>query len=203
MDINTVTLTKGVPVKLTKDDGSAVSLKAVHIGAGWDTSRGGSSYDLDLVCLLLKSAKEKEAVVQSNGKPGVVYFGDKTSACGSVKLDKDNRTGEGDGYDENVYINLETVPASINCIPVCINIYQGVEKRQTFGQVENAFIEVNVEGLPPLKVDLTEDQAAAALVHVADIYRGDDGVWKVKKIELGVAEGFAGLMAEYKVQTRA
>ena len=40
-------------------------------------------------------------------------------------------------------------------------------------------------------------------MHVADIYRGDDGVWKVKKIELGIAEGFAGLMAEYKVQTRA
>lgn len=200
--MSAVTLTKGVPVKLTKEDGSAVSLKSVHVGAGWDVSRTPTKYDLDLVVLLLKSAKEKIVQNQSNGKPGVVYFGDKTSACGSIKLDKDNRTGEGDGYDENVYMNLETVPADINCLPICINIYQGVELGQTFGQVENAFIEVNVEGLPPLKVDLTEDQPAATLVHVADLYRGDDGVWKLKKIELGIAAGFAGLMQEYGVPTQ-
>lgn len=195
-------LDKGVPVKLTKEDGSAVSLKAVHIGAGWDLSRGKGSYDLDLIVLMLKSAKEKVIAAQSNGKAGVIYFGDKTSACGSIKLDKDNRTGEGAGYDENVYINLETIPADINCLPVCINIYQGLEKGQTFGQVENAFIEVNVEGLPPLKVDLTEDHAAANVVHVADLYRGDDGVWKVKKIDLGIKTGLAGLMSEYGVPTQ-
>ena len=194
-------LDKGVPVKLTKEDGSAVSLKSVHIGAGWDVSRGNGSYDLDLIVLMLKSAKEKVITAQSNGKAGVIYFGDKTSACGSIKLDKDNRTGEGDGYDENVYMNLETVPAGINCLPVCINIYQGLEKGQTFGQVENAFIEVNVEGLPPLKVDLTEDHAAANIVHVADVYRGDDGVWKVKKIDLGITTGLKGLMSEYGVPT--
>lgn len=200
--MNPVTLSKGVPVKLEKEDGSAVSLKSVHIGAGWDVSRTTSKYDLDLMILMLKSAKEKVVVEQSNGDSGLVYFGAKTSACGSIKLDKDNRTGEGDGYDENVYINLETIPSNVNCLPVCINIFRGNEQGQTFGQVENAFIEVNVEGLPPLKVDLTEDHAAATLVHVADLYRGDDGIWKVKKIELGITTGFAGLMQEYGVPTR-
>lgn len=201
--MNPISLTKGVPVKLTKDDGSAVSLKSVHVGAGWDVSRAPGSYDLDLMLLMLKSAKEKVVVTQSNGNAGLVYFAAKQSACGSIKLDKDNRTGEGDGYDENVYINLETLPADVNCIPVCINIFNAEAQGQTFGQVENAFIEVNVEGLPPLKVDLTEDHAAANIVHVADIYRGDDGVWKVKKIELGITTGFAGLAAEYGMPTKA
>jgi tellurium resistance protein TerD len=200
--MSAVTLTKGVPVKLSKEDGSAVSLKSVHIGAGWDVSRTKSKYDLDLIVLMLKSAKEKVVQDQANGNPGVIYFGDMTSYCGSIKLDKDNRDGAGDGYDENVYTNLETIPLNVNCLPICINIYQGVEKGQTFGQVENAFIEVNVEGLPPLKVDLTEDHAAATLVHVADLYRGDDGVWKLKKIELGIESGFAGLMQEYGVKTQ-
>lgn len=196
-----VVLTKGVPVKLTKEDGTAVSLKKVHVGAGWDVARGNGSYDLDLVILMLKSAKEKVIQAQSNGQAGLVYFGAKTSACGSIVLDKDNRTGEGDGYDENVNMNLETIPANINCLPICIDIYQAQTKGQTFGQVENAFIEVNVEGLSPIKVDLTEDHSASNLVHVADIYRGDDGVWKVKKIDLGISTGLAGLMSEYGVAT--
>ena len=196
-----VTLTKGVPVKLSKDDGTAVSLKKVHVGGGWDVSRGSGSYDLDLIVLLLESAKNKVIKAQSNGAAGVVYFGAKSSACGSVVLDKDNRTGSGDGYDENININLESLPADINCLALCINIYQGVEKGQTFGQVENAFLDVNVEGLDSIKADLTEDHAADTLVHVADVYRGDDGVWKVKKIDLGFPGGFGALMQEYGVAT--
>lgn len=201
MSMQPVVLTKGVPVKLSKEDGSAVSLKKVHVGAGWDLSRGNGSYDLDLIILMLESAKNKVIKPQSNGKAGLVYFGDKTSACGSIVLDKDNRTGAGAGYDENINFNLETIPAGINCLPICINIYQGLEKGQTFGQVENAYIEVNIDGVPPLKVDLTEDHAAANIVHVADLYRGDDGIWKVKKIDLGITTGLAGLMSEYGVPT--
>lgn len=198
-----VTLTKGIPVKLTKADGSAVSLKKVHIGGGWDAGRGTTEYDLDLIALMLESPKNKVIKPQANGAAGVVYFGAKSSACGSIVLDKDNRTGSGDGYDENININLETIPADINCIALCINIYQGVEKSQTFGQVENAFLDVNVEGLDSIKADLTEDYAADSLVHVADVYRGDDGVWKVKKIGLGFPGGFAALMAEYGVPTQS
>lgn len=199
--MNPVVLTKGVPVKLTKEDGSSVSLKKVHVGAGWDLSRTTTTYDLDLIVLMLKSAKEKVIVPQADGQAGVIYFGNKTSACGSIILDKDNRTGAGTGYDENVNFNLETIPSSVNCLPICINIYQGLEKGQTFGQIENAYIEVNVDGVPPIKVDLTEDHAAANIVHVADLYRGDDGIWKVKKIDLGITSGFAGLMQEYGVPT--
>lgn len=195
-----LTLTKGVPVKLTKEDGSALSLKKVHVGAGWDIARGNKQdVDLDIIVLCLKSSKDKVIATQSNGAAGVVYFGAKSSACGSIVLDKDNRTGEGDGYDENVNFNLETIPADINCLSICINIYAGVEN---FGSVENAFIEVNVDSLPPLKVDLTEDHSASNLVHTADIYRGDDGIWKVKKIDLGISTGMQGLMTEYGVPTQ-
>ena len=196
-----VTLTKGVPVKLTKEDGTAVSLKKVHVGGGWDVARGAGSYDLDLMVLLLESSKNKVIKAQSNGKAGLVYFGEKSSACGSVVLDKDNRTGAGEGYDENININLETIPSDINCLALCINIYQGVEKGQTFGQIENAFLDVNVEGLDSIKADLTEDYAADTLVHVADIYRREDGTWSVMKIGLGFPGGFAALMAEYGVPT--
>ena len=151
--------------------------------------------------LLLESSKNKVIKAQSNGKAGLVYFGEKSSACGSVVLDKDNRTGAGEGYDENININLETIPSDINCLALCINIYQGVEKGQTFGQIENAFLDVNVEGLDSIKADLTEDYAADTLVHVADIYRREDGTWSVKKIGLGFPGGFAALMAEYGVPT--
>lgn len=196
-----VTLTKGVPVKLTKEDGTAVALTQVHVGGGWDVNRGSGSYDLDLIVLMLKSSKDKTVVTQADGKPGVIYFANKSSACGSVVLDKDNRTGEGDGYDENINFNLETVPSDINCLPVCINIYDAISRGQTFGQVENAFIDVNVPGLDSIKIDLTEDYAADTLVHVGDIYRREDGTWSVKKIGLGFPGGFPALMAEYGVNT--
>lgn len=194
-----IVLTKGVPVSLQKEDGSTVSLKKVHVGAGWDVARGKkSSIDLDVIVLMLESSKKKNVITQANGQEGVVYFGAKSSACGGIVLDKDNRTGEGDGYDENVNFNLEQVTSAARCFPICINIFSGAE---SFGEIENAFIEVNVEGLDTIHIDLTEDHAADNIVHVADIYATDDGVWRVKKIDLGLTTGLKGLMDEYGVPT--
>lgn len=199
--VQPIILTKGVPVTLTKDDGSAVSLKKVHVGAGWNASRGGSSYDLDVAVLLLESSKAKRLVAQANGKQGIVYFGEKVSSCGSIILDKDNRTGEGDGYDENINMNLETVPETINCLALCIDIFNAEAKGQTFGQVEDAYIDVNIEGLPSIKIDLTEDHSADTTVHVADIYR-HNGEWRVKKIDLGRSDGIRGMLSEYGALTQ-
>lgn len=187
----------GVPITLASKDGSAVSLKSVHVGAGWNTSRSPTTVDIDLMVLMLADSKNKTVVTQSNGDEGLIYYARKKSACGSINLDKDNRTGEGDGYDENTNINLETIPENVNCLAVCIDIYQAKQKSQNFGIVENAFIDVNVAGIDSIKVDLSEDYSQYTAVHIADIYRVN-GEWKVKKIGLGSNDGVQGIVAGYR-----
>lgn len=202
-DSNVIPLRKGVPIPLSKEDGSALDLKKVHIGAGWDVSRDPKEkFDLDLVFLLLGDSKAKTLVTQSNGKPGIVYHHWKESACGSVILDKDCRLGGTSvgGYDENGNLNLEQLPPEIGCIVALINIFDEDNLGQTFGRVENAFIDVNVEGMPSIKVDLTEDYSSATAVNVAEIYRHDGG-WRVKKIGIGFDGGLEQILHSYGAQT--
>lgn len=196
-----IPLKKGVPIRLAKTDGSEVSLKSVHVGCGWDAARAtGVKHDLDLIFLLLADSKSKTLVTQADGNPGIVFYNLKQSACGSLILDKDNRDGSGDGYDENGNLNLETLPPEIGCIVTLMSIHDEDNAGITFGQVENAYVDVNVEGMDSLKIDLTEDHAASKAVNVAEIYRHDGG-WRVKKIDLGFENGLEEVLQSYGART--
>lgn len=196
-----IPLTKGVPIRLAKPDGSAVSLKSVHVGCGWDSARQSNvKHDLDLSFILLADSKSKNLVTQSDVNPGIVFYNLLKSACGSIVLDKDNRDGSGDGYDENGNLNLETLPPEIGCIMVLMSIHDEKNLGITFGQVENAYVDVNVDGMDSLKIDLTEDHAASKAVNVAEIYRHDGG-WRVKKIDLGFDNGLEEVLQSYGAKT--
>lgn len=203
MTQHVISLTKGVPIRLAKSDGSAVSLKRVHVGCGWDAARqSGVKHDLDLVMLMLADSKSKTLVTQSNGDPGIVYYNKLNSACGSIVLDKDCRDGtsSADAYDENCNLNLENVPAEIGCIVVVMSIHDDANLGTTFGQVENAYVDVNVEGIDSLKIDLTEDYSASKAVNAAEIYRHDGG-WRVKKIGIGFDGGLEEILQSYGAKT--
>ncbi len=124
-------MTKGESVSLTK---STPNLQQVAVGAGWDVAEGGPAMDLDLAAFLLKSGKA------DNG--GFVYFNNKTSACGSVSSRGDNLTGEGDGDDETVDVDLTRVPADINEIVFVASIYQAAQRGQSLKSLKNAHIHI-------------------------------------------------------------
>lgn len=124
-------LTKGESIDLTKTDNSLTKLR---IGLGWDTADTGAAFDLDAHAFLLnkdgKTRSEKD----------VVYFNQKEAANGAVKTLGDNRTGDGDGDDETILIDLQSLPEDVEKVVITVDIYDAKNRNQDFGKVKNEFV---------------------------------------------------------------
>ncbi|MDR0549140.1 MAG: TerD family protein [Deltaproteobacteria bacterium] len=119
-----INLVKGQKISLEKESGQ--SLAKVVMGLGWDPVKAGKSIDLDASCVLFDEDK----------KPvDLVYFGSLKSKDGSITHTGDNLTGEGEGDDEQIIVDLTRVPAKVKYLVFTVNSYQG----QTFNEIQNAF----------------------------------------------------------------
>ena len=147
-----VSLKKGQKVSLTKGN---PGLSKVVVGLGWDVNQfdTGGDFDLDAAAFLLG---ESGRVARSED---FVFYGNLTHPSGSVQHMGDNLTGEGDGDDEQIKIELSKVPESVTKIAFTVTIYEPEQRRQNFGQVNNAFIRIYNEltGEELLRYDLGED----------------------------------------------
>ena len=129
-----ISLNKGGNLSLSKTD---PSLNQVLIGLGWDArATDGADFDLDASAFLL-AANDKV-----RGETDFIFYNQTRSPEGSVEHTGDNRTGEGDGDDEAVKINLAKVPADVQKIAITVTIHDAESRGQNFGQVQNAFIRV-------------------------------------------------------------
>ena len=188
-----VSLKKGQKVDLTKGN---PNLKKVLIGLGWDTNKydGGKDFDLDAAAFLLGA----------NGKvltdDDFVFYNNLKYKSGSVEHMGDNLTGAGEGDDEEIKIDLEKVPADVQKIDFTVTIYEAVERNQTFGQVENAYIRVvdDATGNELIRYDLGEDFSIETAVVVGELYR-HNGEWKFNAIGDGFKDGLAGLGRNFGV----
>ncbi|MFC9686687.1 TerD family protein, partial [Streptomyces sp. NPDC056948] len=147
-----VSLSKGGNVSLSKE---APGLTAVLVGLGWDVrTTTGTDYDLDASALLLEAASGKVPSDQH-----FVFYNNLKSPDGSVEHTGDNLTGEGEGDDETVKVNLAAVPAEIDKIVFPVSIHDAENRGQSFGQVRNAFIRVvnQAGGQEIARYDLSED----------------------------------------------
>ena len=188
-----VSLSKGQKVSLTKDN---PNLKNILVGLGWDVKRydGGHDFDLDAAAFLLGA----------NGKvtsdDDFVFYNQLKHPSGSVEHLGDNLTGEGEGDDEEIRIDLSKVPANIEKIDFTVTIYDAKERNQTFGQVENAYIRVVDEatGKELIRYDLGEDFSIETAVVVGEIYR-KNGEWRFNAIGSGWEGGLAALGKNYGV----
>ncbi|MQY04346.1 TerD family protein [Actinomadura macrotermitis] len=187
-----VSLTKGGNVSLTKE---APGLTAVLIGLGWDVrTTTGADFDLDASALLVDQG-DKVLSAQH-----FVYFNNLRSPEGAVEHTGDNLTGEGEGDDEQIKVNLAAVPAEATKIVFPVSIYEGDKRGQNFGQVRNAFIRVvNQHGNAELaRYDLTEDASTETAMIFGELYRhGSD--WKFRAVGQGYASGLSGIAADYGV----
>ncbi len=187
-----VTLSKGQNVSLSKTD---PLLKHILIGLGWDArSSDGQDFDLDASVFM----------TADNGKvPSddyFVFYNQLKSPCGSVQHTGDNLTGDGDGDDESVIVELEKVPANIKSLFVTVTIHDAETRRQNFGQVSNAFVRlVNHEtGQEVLRFDLSEDYSTETAMVFGEVYR-HNGDWKFRAIGQGYAGGLLALCNQYGV----
>lgn len=187
-----ISLQKGANVNLTK---SAPGLTKALLGLGWDArSTDGAAFDLDASALLLGA----NGKVRSDAD--FVFYGNKATADGSVSHGGDNLTGEGEGDDEQITIDLSKVPADVERIALVVSIYEANERSQTFGQVRNAFIrlanaDTNTE---EVRYDLSEDYSTETAVIFAEVYR-NNGEWKFKAIGQGFGDGLAGVARDFGV----
>ena len=188
-----INLSKGQKVDLTKGN---PGLKNVMVGLGWDVNAfdSGADFDLDAAAFMLgsngKCPTEKE----------FVFYGNLTHPSGSVQHMGDNLTGEGDGDDEQIKIDLTKVPADVTKIAFTATIYEPEQRRQNFGQVNNAFIRIYNEetGEEMLRYDLGEDFSIETAVVFGELYKNNNE-WKFNAIGSGYQGGLAALCANYGV----
>lgn len=189
-----LTLEKGNKVNLEKEDGT--SLSKVLIGLGWDPNKydGSEDFDLDASVFMLKS----DGKVRSDND--LIYYNNLKDAAESVHHTGDNRTGMGDGDDEQIKIDLTKVPADIEKLAVAVTIYDAERREQNFGMVENAYIHVMDEdsGKEVLRYDLTEDYSVETAMVIAEIYR-HNGKWKFGAVGSGYQNGLKALCNAYGI----
>lgn len=182
-------LVKGQKVDLTKGN---PGLTKIQVGLGWDVKAGnGADFDLDAVALCLTNDKLVD-------KSDMVFYGNLAHSSGAIKHSGDNLTGVGEGVDEAINIDLSKVPDSINKIVFVVSIYQANARRQNFGQVNNAFIQlVNSESNENLvKFDLSEDYSVETSMILGEIYR-HNGEWKFNAKDEGIEGELGDVRAKY------
>ncbi|MEN8655843.1 TerD family protein [Streptomyces sp. 21So2-11] len=187
-----VTLAKGGNVSLTKE---APGLTAVLVGLGWDVrTTTGTDYDLDASALL---CNESGKVVSD---AHFVFYNNLTSPDGSVEHTGDNLTGEGEGDDESIKVNLASVPAAITKIVFPVSIHDAQSRGQSFGQVSNAFIRVvnQAGGAEIARYDLSEDASTETAMVFGELYR-HGAEWKFRAVGQGYASGLAGIATDFGV----
>ena len=175
-----INLSKGQKVDLTKGN---PGLKNIMVGLGWDVNAFMLGADG-------KCPTDKE----------FVFYGNLKHASGSVNHMGDNLTGEGDGDDEQIQIDLSKVPANIEKIAFTVTIYDAETRHQNFGQVSNAFIRLVDEATNAelIRYDLGEDFSIETAVVVGELYR-NNGEWKFNAIGSGFQGGLAALCGYYGI----
>ena len=188
-----VTLRKGEKVDLTKGN---PALKKITVGLGWDVNRyhGGAEFDLDASAFLLGASGRVTC------DEDFVFYGNTAHASGSVTHGGDNRTGEGEGDDEEIFVDLEKVPDKIDRIAITVTIYEAEERRQNFGQVSNAYVRIvdDATGSEVVRYDLEEDFSIETALVVGELYRRN-GEWRFNAIGSGFQGGLRALCLNYGV----
>lgn len=182
-----ISLQKGQKVSLTKNN---TGLSKVIVGLGWDEverKRGLFSLrpqpiDCDATVILLQNGK----LVNSED---IVYFGNLMHYTGTVQHMGDNLTGEGDGDDEQIILDLSKIPTEYDRAVIVVNIYDAVRRHQHFGLIENAFIRL-VDGrnnCEMFKYNLTDDYSGCTAMIFGEVYRHNDE-WKFSAVGQGTRD---------------
>lgn len=187
-----IRLEKNQRIKLTKSSG--IVLNQIHLGLGWDV-KDGIKCDLDASIVLI----DKNGKVKDNN---FIFYHNLESSCGSVVHSGDNRTGEGDGDDEILLIDLTKVPEDIAKISCIVSIHDYERFKQNFGIVEKAFVRVvdqsNQEEVA--RYDLTEDYSLFTALIFCHFERQEDNSWLFVTENTGFRNGLAEVLTSFGLE---
>ena len=185
-----ISLKKGARFNLTKE---APGLKKVYVGLGWDPNKtdSGSDFDLDASAFLLDENKKIPS------EKFFVFFNNLKSEDGSVVHQGDNLTGDGDGDDEVIIVELDKVDPRIQEILFVVTIYEYEQRKQNFGQVANSYIRLLDENNKELaKYELEEDFSTETAIEFGRLYR-KDGTWRFQAVGMGYNKGLEAFVNQH------
>jgi len=185
-----ISLSKGGNISLSKE---SPGIKQIRIGLGWDPRvTTGKDFDLDASIFLVNS----EGKCRSD--KDFIFYNNLKSTDGSVEHTGDNTTGEGDGDDEVIKVDLSRVPTDVDKIAVTVTIHDSASRGQNFGQVDNAFARVINESNDQevVRYDLSEDYSVEDAMIFCELYRHNDE-WKFRAIGQGFSGGLGDLASKY------
>lgn len=198
-----INLLKGQKIDLTK---GSKNLTKLMVGLGWDPVKtessgflgslfGSSTNNIDCDASVLMLNEQGKLPSQNH----VVYFGNLSSACESVKHAGDNLTGEGEGDDEQISISLDRVPSSVHKLLFIVNIYDCENRKQEFGMIQNAYIRIQdaSTGSELLKFNLTDNFKGLTSLVTGEIYRHNNE-WKFNAIGDGTKDkSLSSILSKY------
>lgn len=217
-----INLVKGQTIDLRKNDkGESFDLTKVTMGLGWDVRQKNTGFlgklfgpkeeefDLDAIAFLLDGndkIRNLGITVNQNGRQvglfegDVIFFNSMRHPSGNIWLTGDNRTGAGDGDDEQIIVKLDALDPIYQKIVFVVSIYQGKQNNQHFSMVENAFIRaVDAKGKEITRYSLSGDASLNGMCTMvfAEAYRKDDG-WKFRAIgEPHPTDSFLEVLKKY------
>ncbi len=191
-----INLSKGQKVNLSKE---SPGLQKILVGLGWDINAfdSGADFDLDTAAFLADS-KGKCPTDQE-----FVFYGNLEHSSGAVKHLGDNLTGEGEGDDEQIEIDLSLLPANIEKIAFTVTIYDAEQRHQNFGQVSNSYcriVDMNTN-TELIHFDLGEDFSIETAIVIGELYK-HNGEWKFNAVGSGFQGGLAALCGHYGIETQ-
>ena len=188
-----INLSKGQKVDLTKGN---PGLKNIMVGLGWDVNAfdSGVDFDLDASAFLVTTSGKVR------GEHDFIFYNQTRSIDDAIEHTGDNRTGEGDGDDEQVKIDLTKVSADIKKLVFAVTIYDAEARKQNFGMVSNSFMRVynNDNGAEIARFDLSEDASTETAMVFGELYR-HGAEWKFKAVGQGFAGGLSALATQHGV----
>jgi tellurium resistance protein TerD len=187
-----VSLSKGGNVSLTKE---APGLTAITVGLGWDVrTTTGTDFDLDASAIVLDASGK----VLSDKH--FVFFNNTATPDQTVVHAGDNITGQGEGDDEQIKVNLAGLPAEADKLVFPVSIYDAENRSQNFGQVRNAYIRIvnQAGGAEIARYDLSEDASTETAMVFGELYR-NGAEWKFRAIGQGYASGLRGIAQDFGV----
>ncbi len=188
-----LSLQKGGNLSLSKTD---PNLTHILVGLGWDErTTDGSGFDLDASAFLLTASGKVR------GDADFIFYNQLKSTDGSVEHTGDNRTGQGDGDDESMKVDLSKVPAEVVRVAFTVTIHDAEARRQNFGQVANAFIRVvnDQTGTEIVRYDLAEDYSTETAMVFGELYR-NNAEWKFRAVGQGYAGGLKAMCDQFGIQ---
>lgn len=187
-----ISLQKGGNVNLSRE---APSMARMIVGLGWNArATDGAGFDLDASAFMLKDGDK----VGSDA--GFIFYNQIASSCGGVVHQGDNTTGDGDGDDEVIKVDLSKLPADIQKVAFAVTIHESESRRQNFGMVSGAYIRIVDENNSQevARYDLSEDASVETAMTFGELYR-HNGEWKFKAIGQGFQGGLGPLARHYGV----